>query len=184
MITSRRNSKTKRISEPDYRTFSVDWLWGMAPRSMVFIPWDNCLEAAVRPDGYPDRYQAANLSRRCMAVCTIKYVRSASYVCTIHNRFAAIYTLENTNHYIYATHQCTAKRHSKFVFYTLKGVPCSFIWSDFARWWYLYLTYCTLKKKFWIHVDFPHTLRFLYFPHRIEVDNSPHEIFLPNFLTT
>ncbi len=29
----------------------------------------------------------------------------------------------------------------------------------------------TLRKKCWIYVDFQHTMRFLYFPHRIEVDN-------------
>ncbi len=31
---------------------------------------------------------------------------------------------------------------------------------------------CTLRKKCWNYVDFPHTLKFLYFPHTIEVDCS------------
>ncbi len=34
----------------------------------------------------------------------------------------------------------------------------------------------TLRKKCWNYVDFPHTLRFSYFPHMIEVDNSPHNL--------
>ncbi len=51
-------------------------------------------------------------------------------------------------------------------------------WADSYRnlttsW--LKITY-TLRKECGIYVDFPHTMRFLYLLHRIEVDNSPHNL--------
>ncbi len=41
-------------------------------------------------------------------------------------------------------------------------------------WKVRYCFHCTLRKKCWNDVDFLHTLRFSYFLHRTEVDNSPH----------
>ena len=50
-----------------------------------------------------------------------------------------------------------------------KSFDCIFICRCLYR-------YFTLRKKCWNNVDFPHTLKFLYFPHRIQVENPSHNL--------